>query len=202
MLFAHIPQSAWVFQEPNPLFSQITSSPSCNYARNPRLRMTRTYVKHATLLKCFIKSGTNWIAGIIWLQRSVLLKLLKLVWIGHTAMMDKAFWSVIFSSDNLFVKLKLLLSEEDPWEIYLVGIRLTAFADGYLGEENFPSFSIFMLSPLPVSFLSTLNVTLFFPLFVHFLLIFIQRLFHTFYFLCFSSSTFSKPCLIQVFSGI
>lgn len=155
--------------------------------------MTRTYVKHATLLKCFIKSGTNWIAGIIWLQRSVLLKLLKLEWIGHTAMMDKAFWSVIFSSDNLLVKLKLLLSEEDPWEIYLVGIRLTAFADGYLGEENFPSFSIFMLSPLPLSFLSTLNITLLFPLFVHFLLIFIQRLFHTFYFLCFSNIFKSLP---------
>lgn len=55
-------------------------------------------------------------------------------------MMDKLFLSVIILSDNLLVKLKLgalLLSEQDSWEIYLVGIQLTAFADGYLGEENY-----------------------------------------------------------------
>jgi len=54
--------------------------------------------------------------------------------------MDKVFLSVIFLSDNPLVKLKLgslLLSEQDSWEIYLVGIWLTVFADGYLGEKNF-----------------------------------------------------------------
>lgn len=55
-------------------------------------------------------------------------------------MMDKVFLNGIFLSDNLLVKLKLgslLLSEQDSWEIYLVGNRLTAFADGYLGGDNY-----------------------------------------------------------------
>lgn len=165
--------------------------------------MTQIFVRHATLSKCFIKNGTNWIAGIIWLDRSVssavFLKQLEFVWIGHQAMMNQVFLSVIFLSDNLLVKLKLgslVLSEQDSWKMYLVLIQLTAFADGCLGEENY-CISIFMLSPISLPFLSTLSTTLLtLSPFMLSLLIFIQRFFHTFHFLYFSS-TFSKHCLTQ-----
>lgn len=121
------------------------------------------------------------------------------MWSGHKAMMNKVFSSAIFWSDNLLVRLKLgslVLSEQDSWKMYLVLIQLPASADGCLREENY-HFSMFMLSPMSLPFLSTLSTALLtLSPFMHSLLIFIQRFFHTFHFLYFSS-TFSKHCLTQ-----